>query len=155
VLAEHHVRYADLAQQPVVQHRPRARADLFGGLEDRDHRALPVIAACGERRDGAAQPGHVHVVPARVHHVRALATRVGRHHVAGVVQPRLLAHRQRVHVGAQQHRRAVPIAQHARHAGPADPGADREPGRVQPLRGDPRRPVLGERQLGMSVQVLV
>ena len=97
----------------------------------------------------------MHVVAARVHHVGALAACVGRDHVAGVVQAGLLAQRQSVHVSADQHRRAVTVAQDARHAGAADAGGDRVPGAGQPLGGDARRAVLGERQLGVGVQVLV
>jgi hypothetical protein len=97
----------------------------------------------------------VHVVAAGVHHRGVFAARVGRDHVAGVVEPSLLPHRQRVHVGAQQHHRAVAVAQHARDTGAADTGEHGEPSRVQPLCGDRRRPVLGERQLRVRMEILV
>ena len=76
-------------------------------------------------------------------------------HGRRVVEAGLLEHRQRVHVGPQQHGRPGPVLQHGDHAGAADPGRHLVAEAAQAVGDDARGPVLGERQLGVGVQVAV
>jgi len=99
-----------------------------------------------EVRRRAGQPGDVQVVAARVHDPVDGAR---------VLEARLLLDRQRVHVGAQHHRRSVAVAEHADDAGAADPGRHLEPGGLQPARCDAGGAFLLHRQLRVSVEVLV
>jgi hypothetical protein len=136
---------------------PSAAAALFGRLEDELQPALPGArrGLRGQFRGRAEQAGDVHVVPAGVHHRDVGAVRVLRPDGGGVVQAGLLEHRQRVHVGPQQHRGPGAGLEHADHAGAADPGGHLVAEIPQSFRDDARGPVLGERQLGMGVQVAV
>jgi hypothetical protein len=86
----------------------------------------------------------MHVVPARVRDAV-----VG----ARVRQAGVLGERQGVHVGAQQHTRAVAVAQHAHHPGTADTADHLEAGRREPVGSLARRAVLLMGQLGVAVQV--
>jgi hypothetical protein len=154
VLAEHDVRHREPRVQAVIDHRLRALADLLRGLEDEQQRPVPGAFAGlrGQVRRGAEQAGDVHVVAAGVHH---RDVRVFRPVGARVRQAGLLKHRQPVHVGAQQHRRPGPVRQHADHAGAAHPGRDLVAEFAQAFRDDPGRPVLGEREFRVGVQVAV
>jgi hypothetical protein len=64
-----------------------------------------------------------------------------------------LPHRKRVHVHAEQHRRAVSIAQDAHHAGAADLLVHVEPGAAEPGGDQARGPRLLVRQLRVPVDV--
>jgi hypothetical protein len=132
-----------------------ALAGLLGGLEDEHQRAAPGPRPHGQLRGRAEQAGDVHVVAARMHdrHVRAVG--VLRPDRRRVVKAGLLVHGQRVHVGPQQHGRPGPAGEDADHAGTADAGRRAVPQLLQPRRDDRGGPVLGERELGMSVQVAV
>jgi hypothetical protein len=80
----------------------------------------------------------MHVVTAGVHHRHVGAVRASGGRRAGIRQIRRLPHGQPVHVGPEQHRGPVTVAQDAHHARAADPLVDLEPGGPQPL-GDPLR----------------
>jgi len=108
--------------------------------------ATPLVPVRREVRRRAGQPGDVQVVAARVHDPVDGAR---------VLEARLLLDRQRVHVGAQHHRRSVAVAEHADDAGAADPGRHLEPGGLQPARCDAGGAFLLHRQLRVSVEVLV
>ena len=82
---------AETVHQPVLDHRGRARAALFGRLEDHDGIAGE-IPRLGEIAGSAEQHRGVAVMAAGVH----LARRLG-----GVRQIGLFLDRQRIHVGAQ------------------------------------------------------
>ena len=104
---------AELVHQPVLDHRPRARAALFGGLEDDDGIAGEV-AGLSQAPRRAEQHRRMPVVAAGVHFARILGAigEVGR-----------LLDRQRVHVRAQPDRaraRALGAADDADDAGSAD-----------------------------------
>ena len=120
MLAEDDLRLGEALEEAVVDHRLGALRGLLGGLEDRQHRAVPGVAGGGEQRGRAGQPGDVHVVPARVHDRHLVAVGVGRGRGAGVGQAGGLLDRQRVHVGAQHDRRAVAVGQQPDDAGAAD-----------------------------------
>jgi hypothetical protein len=119
VLGQRHRRGRNQVGQAVIDHRPRPVAGLLGGLEQRDQRAGPVLPAPGEQVRRAGQAGHVHIVTAGVHHRHLGAVGVGAGLLARVGQPGRLAHRERVHVGAQEHDRAVAVGEHADDAGAA------------------------------------
>ena len=120
VLAEHDVRMRQARAIPVRDHRVRALRHFLAGLEHHQRRAAPRVARFGQHARGAHQPGDVQVVPAGMRDADLSPIRVGGRRLAGIRQAGVLGHRQRVHVGAQHHRRAVAIAQHADHAGHAD-----------------------------------
>ena len=63
----------------------------------------------GEQAGGAHQAGHVHVVSAGVRDRHDLARAIGLVVGAGVRETGLLLHRQRVHVGADEHGGAVAV----------------------------------------------
>ncbi len=70
----------------------------------------------------------------------------------GVGQAGELGDGEPVHVGAQQDARPVAVREDARDARPADPSC-RVPPATQSLGDDPGGPVLGERELGVPVEV--
>ena len=88
----------------------------------------------------------MHVVTAGVHHSFDLA-RVGK--------PGRLPDRQSVHIRSQQHRRPVAVAEHPRDPGRRDTLDHLKAQIHQPARRDPRRAVLLERELRMSMQIPV
>ena len=117
MLAERDVDLGEHAGQTVGDH-PRGAVDgLLGGLEHRDECSLPMFFAGGQQLRRTQQAGDVHIVAAGVGHSR------GR---TGIGQPGVLRHRQSVHIGAQQDRLTVAVAQHADHTGTAHAGGDLE-----------------------------
>ena len=80
---------------------------------------------------------------------------VERAHRARVRQPGPLLHGQRVHVRAQPDDRAVAVAQDTDDPGPAHAGRHLGAELGEPRRDDPGGAGLGERELGVGVQVLV
>jgi hypothetical protein len=66
VLRQRDCRLRDEARQPTFHHPGSAAPELFGGLEQRNERALPGRAACGEQPRGAHEACHVHIVAAGV-----------------------------------------------------------------------------------------
>ena len=146
VLTECDVHLRNPCRQP-VGHHPRGPVDgLLGGLEQRDKRSAPMLLGVSHQLRRTQQTRHMHVVPARVRDAV-----VG----ARVRQAGVLGERQGVHVGAQQHTRAVAVAQHAHHPGTADTADHLEAGRRQPVGGLARCAVLLVGQLGVAVQVPV
>ena len=105
-------------EQAVVDHRPRTRAVLLGGLED-EYRAAVEIALFREISRGAEQHRGMPVVAAGVH----LAVVHG-----AVIEFVPLVNQQRIHVGAQPERApALSLAQYADDAGFTDFGVHLEP----------------------------
>ena len=104
-------------EETLGDHRLGTALDLLGGLEHEDDRAGDRLPVRGEQPGGADESGRVHIVPAGVH------VPVRR----GEVEPRLLLHRQRIHVSAQQHRGTGACApEHGHHRGQALPRRDLE-----------------------------
>lgn len=102
-------RLARRAQDTLVDHRARPVVPLLARLEHEHHIALEALPAVREQRRRADEPGGVQIVPAGMHPARQLG---------GVLHPRQLVHRQRVHVPPQQHRPAgTATAQHGRDRG--------------------------------------
>ena len=97
-----------VVEQALVDHVPRAAEPLFSGLEREADRAREIVS-CGEDARRADEHRDVRVVTACVHGAVDRARELG----AGV-----LGHRERVHVGAQQDRRAgfgaVQVGDHRR-----------------------------------------
>ena len=108
---------AEPVHQSVVDHRHRARAALFGRLED-DDGVAGEIAGLGQAPRRAEQHRGMPIVTAGVHFARdpGAIGEVGR-----------LLDRQRVHVGAESDRArasALGAANDADHASAADGGLD-------------------------------
>ena len=107
---------AETVHQAVLHHGPASAAALLRRLEDHD-RGAGEIAGLGEVARGAQQHRGMAVVTAGMHLARHGGT------VGNVVR---LLDRQRVHVGAQPDHpsdaRPSAAADHADHAGAADPG---------------------------------
>jgi hypothetical protein len=155
MLAEDDAGPAEPVDQAVVDHGLGTRPDLLGGLKHHHQRSGPGLAVLCQRLARSDQAGHVHVVPAGVHHWDLVTVGVHAMGAAGVGQPGLLGYRQAVHVGSEQGGRALAIAQ-----GPDDPGSAYAGGCLvsklaQMVSHDRRRPDLLEGQLRMGMQVLV
>jgi hypothetical protein len=97
----------------------------------------------------------VHVVPARVHRRLVAALEILDHRGAGVGNAGRFLQRQRVHVGAEEHRGPRPVAEHAHHPQAAHFLRDVDTERAQLLGDQRRRLHLHERQLRMRVEVFV
>ena len=80
---------------------------------------------------------------------------VGRHDLAGVGQPGGFAHRQRVHVRAQQHARTLAVDQDADYTRPADAVVHVVAELAQPLRHEAGGALLLVGQLRVAVQIAV
>ena len=132
-------------EHAVLDHGLGSAAGLLGGLEAQLDRAPQRVALAREAPREGEQDRGVAVVAACVHLSRRLrAVRDGV----------LLLDRERVHVGAQQHRPPGARAAHGgEHAGAADACARLEPERLQLLRHQRGGALFLEGQLGMGVQV--
>jgi hypothetical protein len=130
-------------EQSLLEHHTRAVIALFARLEHEQHRAGERGLPAREQTGGADQHRDVRVVTARVHG----AVDLGRERQAGI-----LAHRQRVHVGAEQERGSRPPAgEPADDRGRARPRAEVEAETVQRLEDGGLRARQGETDLGMTV----
>ena len=133
-------------QDPVRDHprRPARGIELLRGLEDELHVPPQPIPQLGQDAGRAQKHRRVGVVPAGVHHAV---------HLGGVGQPRLLAHRQGVHIRPQGD--GPPIASSAPQQPDdtmsADPGAHLQPQARQNLRHKGRRPLLLPAQLRLPM----
>jgi hypothetical protein len=100
-------------EQAFLQHVPGAVEPFLARLEHEQHVPGQLGAALGQQPGGRRQHRGVGVVAARMH--RPVDVR-------GERQAGVLAERQGVHVAAQQHRRARPVAvedgDHGRHGAP-------------------------------------
>ena len=91
---------AEAVHQPVLDHRGRAGAALFRGLEDHD-RVAGEIPRFRQITGGAEQHRGMAVMTAGVHHARRLG---------GVGKIGVLLDRQRIHIGAKPDHLDVAIA---------------------------------------------
>ena len=122
VLAEHDIGLAEPLVQPVGDHRLGSAAELLGGLEhgqrwcpSTDVRAAASRSSAPSRQVTCMSWPHACITGT------SLPSGVDTASGARVRQAGVLGDRQRVHVGTQQHGRAAAVAQHADHAGTADP----------------------------------
>ena len=153
VLGHRHIDRSDELGEPVLDHAPGAVGGLLRGLEQGDQRAGPLLLGPCHQSGGAEQAGDVHVVSAGVHHRVAVRRTVW---VLAYGRPVALADRQRVHVGAQQHGRAVAVAQRSPTTPvPPMPSCTSTAGVAQPRGHVAGRAVLLVRELGVGVQVAV
>lgn len=142
-------------EQAVGEHGTRPGTLLLGGLADHEQRAAPLSPGASQQRRRADPGGHVHVVPARVHHRDGIAGLVLDRHVAGVGQAGLLLDREGVQIRAQHDGWPLAVAQDTDDAMSPDPARDFKPELVE-LRGQlARRRFLMEGKLRGSVQVQV
>ena len=155
VLAQGHRGGPDQVGEAVVHHPPRAVGHFLGRLEDGHERAGPGLRRGCEEIHGTQQAGHVHVVPACVHHRALDPVGVAGDHRAGVVKTGCLLHGEGVHVGAQEHGRPVAVLQDPDHARAADVLVDGAPALPESLCDVRGGPGLLVRQLRMCVQVAV
>jgi hypothetical protein len=142
-------------EQPVVEHRLGALADLLAGLGDHHQGSGPLVAQRHQAPCRADPGGHVGVVPAGVHDSALDAREAGASGPAGEGEAGLLLDRERVHVGAQHHDRPVAVAEQGDDPGPADAGGhvEAEPPRL--LGQQARRSGLLHAELGILVQVSI
>jgi hypothetical protein len=104
VESEREIWLAESIVKPGLEQRPRAVARLLSWLRHKQDRALPLILQslqCSRRAD---ERGNMRVVSAGMHHVHIFAFIILRRDFAGIRQTGFLFHRQRVHVGAHEHR---------------------------------------------------
>jgi hypothetical protein len=155
MLCQHDVRLGKPIGEAVLHHSVRALSGFLGRLEKCDGAAFPVFLVLGEDPGGAHEPSNMHVVPARMGDASRLTEAVAAGRGARIGEAGRFRDRQGVHVGAQQHGRSVAIPKDSDHARLPDAGGHLIALFLQPIGGDPRRPLLLHRQLGMGVKVLV
>ena len=129
-------------EEAVVDHRLRTLGGLLGGLEDGQHGAVPGVA--GTREQAVAPASQVTCMSwpqACMTGVSWPLTSVAVT-VLAYGSPVGLADRQRVHVGAKHHGRAVAVGKQPHDARAADALGDLVSGGAQPLGGKPGRPPL-------------
>ena len=147
-----------VVERALLEHQARAaalagRRALLGGLEHEQHRAGQPVARARERLGDTEQDRGVRVVSARVHHAD-LATLIGRANARRERKTGLLGDRQRIHVGAQRHDRALRgAAQHRHHARVRHLRAHVEAELAQPLRDERGGAHLAIAELGVLVQI--
>jgi hypothetical protein len=140
-------------EEAVLDHAARASRPLLRRLAYQEERAAPVVLRLREERRRADERGHVHVVPAGVHDRNGRAGVVLRPDLARVSESGSLLDRQRVHVRADQHRRAAAVAEQRDDAEASDMVGDLVAELAQVVRELRRGPFFMERQLGVLVQV--
>ena len=104
-------------EEPIGQHIPGPLADLLGGLSNDHEGSAPERARQGEQSRIGHQVGDVDIVPAGVHHPRGSSIGQHRGDLARVVETRLLAHRQGIHIAPNQQRGARTVLEHRHHPG--------------------------------------
>ena len=155
VLAEYDIGQRNSAVQAIIDHGLRPGAELFGRLEDHDKSSRPHRPHLGQLCGCANETGNMHIVPTGVHDINLDAFRVPRGNGAAVRQAGSLFDGKRIHIGAQEHNRTLAVAEHADHARTADLLEDLVSCPTEVIRRYLRRPLLGEREFRISVQVLV
>ena len=135
--------HGELLEQAVLHHDPAAAFVFLGRLEDEVNGALE-LAGLGQVAGGAKQHGRVAVVAAGVHFSWGLRL------VGDVAR---LLDEERVHVGAQPHRRPVARAKRADDAGPRQAPVHGDAEFIQQPGDDAGRALLFEGCLGVGVQV--
>jgi len=95
----------------------------------------------------------VHVVPAGVHDGDRLSLGIDPGRLARIWEPRLLLHRERVELGAEQDRGTLAVAQDAHDSRASDAGRHFIPELAQLFRHSSRGALLLHRQLGVLVQI--
>lgn len=155
MLGQRHVRPWNQVRQAGVDHPPRPIRHLFRGLEQGDVGAGPGGFAFRHKAGGAEQAGDVHVVAAGVGHRYGAAAAVRGGVRAGIGQPGVFGHGERVHVGAHQHGGPVAVAQDADDPGGADVLVHHVAEVPQQAGRQGCRPGLLMAQFGVPVQVFV
>ncbi len=107
---------AEALVKVVDQHCFGAVDGLLGGLAYQHQRAMPLRPQCRKRSRSADQGGHVHIVPARMHHAHIQACRILGSDMAGVRNFGLLDDRQCVHVSSYQEPGPGTVFENAYHA---------------------------------------
>ncbi len=152
---ERHVGLRKPGVGPVVEHRLGPQPALLGGLRDHDQRTRPAILHPGEVVERPHPAGHVRVVPTGMHHRGLVALGRRRTRFRGKGQPRRLRHRQAVHVGADEQRRAGAVLHHRDDAGLADALSHGKARLARRLRHQFRRTLLLKSEFGVGVKVAI
>ena len=150
------VGFAEPLVETRFEHRLGPADSLLGGLADKDNLALPAILMRRQVAGDADEVGHMHVVPAGVHHADHSVTRgILDAHLGSVVQTRRLGDGERVEVGAQQQLFAFAVLQHTDDAETADVCRHLQTSGVEFFRESLGRLALLIREFGMRVKVRV
>ena len=83
---------AEARPDVILTHQSRATDALLGGLSDQHQGALPLIPALGHNPGCAHQAGHVHIVPAGMHHIDLIAVPIDLLRGGGIGQTGLFLH---------------------------------------------------------------
>ena len=145
----------EAGEQPVFQHRQRALAHLFSGLQDHHQRAAPFVLMVHQLLRCADPRGHMRVMPAGVHHAGFHAGCGRRLDGGGERQPGLFDHRQAVHVRADQHGRPLAVLHHRNHTGLADTFGHLKAQRAHPCGELGCGLVFLEAEFGIGVEIAV
>ncbi len=139
--------------EAVLDHQPGTADPLLGRLGDQHHRAAPALPEPNQLPRRADQRGDVNVVAAGVHHRRLDIVDAGLPNGRCIRKAAVLAERQPVHVGADQHGRPVAVPEQPDDAGAADPFGDLGAGRAQLAGDDPGGPGLAVAQFRIAVEI--
>ena len=145
----------ELGEQAIVKHRLGAEVHFLCRLADHDQRAGPLRLASRQQPRRRDPRGHMRVVSAGVHDAAFHARSGGAAHLGGIGEAGLFDHRQRVHIGTDQHSRAWPIAQHGDDAGLADFFSHLKPCCPRGFGHDRGRADFLEAQLGVLVKIAI
>ena len=83
---------AEARPDVIFTHQSRTTYTLLGGLSDQHQGALPLIPALGHNPGCAHQAGHVHIVPAGMHHIDLIAVPIDLLRGGGIGQTGLFLH---------------------------------------------------------------
>ena len=152
---DHVVGAREAREESVHEHGARAAHGFLRVLADEHRRAGPAVLQRRHHARRADETGDVRVVRAGVHDRVFAPGDILADHGARVGQAGFLLDRERIHVGADEHRRAGAVFHHAHDAEAADLLGDFAADGAQFLGDDPGGAHLGERELRVQVEVLV
>ena len=103
------IRFRKARVQAVLDHRERAKSDLFGRLQDHDESTLPLVFMLHQKLRSADKTRHVRVMPTRMHDPCGHSTCRSSSYFGSKRQTRLFDHGKTIHICAQEDCRAFAV----------------------------------------------
>ncbi len=149
------VRCAETTPDIIVAHCLRTQHPLFGGLDDKHQRALPLVLLRCHQACGTNQAGDMHIMTTSVHRVDHVAgNRILLLRTRCIRQAGFFFDRQTVHVRPHHDQRSFTIFHDCDDTGPTDAFSNLEACKTQLQRHAARGLMLDGRKLRIAMKVI-